>query len=240
MRKILIILVIAALLSSCSLEIKKEITVALFSSLSWEEEMGKEMWFTVKYFDGKSVVTEYLPFPRRELTLSVFPSSLAVFVFYPLGTLSPLGGFWEEGDVKRVYVESQFGYFASMLVEAAEVMPEAVRELSVRALRKKNHDLGALERESFLSSLFKGTLNTSSPALSKKFHVPLEGVLSGNWVSLSSHSSSFTLISSGDKETLFLLPGIWYYLNKDRDLILEIVLSDNGEYYVKHKSRMRW
>lgn len=240
MRKILIILTTLLLLTSCTLEIKKEITVSLFGDLTWEEETGDEMWFTVKYFNGESVQTEYLPASQRELKVTVFPSSLSVFVFYPLGTLSPFGGFWEEGDEKKVYVASEWGYFASMLVDAAETMPWAVGELSVRALKKNNPDLGALERNAFLLSLYSGTLSDKTIVLSKKFHVPLEGVLSGYWISLFSHSYSFTLFSAGGEESLFLLPGVWYYLNKERDLILEIVITEKGEYWVKHKSRVRW
>ena len=240
MRKILIILTTLLLLTSCTLEIKKEITVSLFGSLTWEEETGDEMWFTVKYFNGESVQTEYLPSSERSLKVTVSPSSLAVFVFYPLGTLAPFGGFWEDGDGAKVYVESEWGYFASMLVDAAETMPQAVSELSVRALRKNNPDLGALERESFLLSLYSGTLSEKTIVLSKKFHVPLEGVLSGYWISLFSHTYSFTLQSAGSDESVFLLPGVWYYLNKERDLILEIVISESGEYWVKHKSRIRW
>ncbi len=240
MRKILIILTTLLLLTSCTLEIKKDITVSLFGSLTWEEETGDEMWFTVKYFNGESVQTEYLPPSERSLSVTVSPSSLAVFVFYPLGTLAPFGGFWEDGDGTKVYVESEWGYFASMLVDAAETMPQAVSELSVRALRKNNPDLGALERESFLLSLYSATLSEKTIVLSKKFHVPLEGVLSGYWISLFSHTYSFTLQSAGSDESVFLLPGVWYYLNKERDLILEIVISESGEYWVKHKSRIRW
>lgn len=240
MRKIVFILCCVFLLVSCSYEIKREVRVSLFSYLTWEEETGDEMWFTVRYFDGNSVSTEYLSAGERSLSLSVYPSSLSVFVFYPLGSLTPLGGFWEPGDGKEVYVEPQYGYFAAMLVDAAETMPEAVRELSINAIKKDNPDLGALKREDFLSSLYSGTLTKKNMKLSKKYSVPLDGVLSGYWVSLFSHTSSFTLRGAGDEKTLSLLPGIWYYLNKDRSLILEIVITDDGRYYVKHKSRPRW
>ncbi len=228
------------LLSSCTLEIKKEITVSLFSDLSWEEETGESMWFKVRYFDGESVKTDYLYADERSIKVEVSPSSLSVFAFYPLGTLTPLGGYWEPGREDKVYVEPQLGYFAQMLVDAAETLPVAVKELSIDAVRADNPDLGAIKRESFLSTLYSGELTKSKIELSKKYTVPLDGVLSGYWISLFGHSSSFSFIGNGEGRTLSLLPGIWYYLNKERDLILEIVISDDGEYWVKHKAKPKW
>ncbi len=240
MKKIIFILFCALLLISCSYEVKRNVRVSLYSYLSWEEETGDEMWFSVRYFDGNEVETAYLSAGERAITLSVSPSSLSVFVFYPLGSLAPLGGFWEPGNEMTIYVEPQYGYFAQMLVDAAETMREAVRELSINAIKKDNPDLGALKREDFLLSLYSGTLSKKAAKLSKRFAVPLEGVLSGYWISLFSHSYSFTLNRGGDERELYLLPGIWYYLNKERSLILEIVITDDGEYWVKHKSKPKW
>lgn len=228
------------LLSSCALEIKKEITIALFSDLSWEEETGERMWFKVRYFDGESVKTDYLYADEREIKVEVSPSSLSVFVFYPLGSLTPFGGYWEPGREDKVYVEPQLGYFAQMLVDAAETLSVAVKELSVDAIRADNPDLGAIKRESFLSSLYSGELSKSRIELSKKYTVPLDGVLSGYWASLFGHSSSFSFTGNGEGYSVSLFPGIWYYLNKERDLILEIVISDEGEYWVKHKAKPKW
>ena len=226
--------------TSCSGEIRTEVTLALYDDLSWEQVTGDSMWFKVRYFDGESVKTEYISAGDRSITVEVSGVSLSVFAFYPLGNLSPLGGFWEGGDSKKVYVQAPWGYFASMLIDAAETMPESVRELSVRALKDDNPDLGAIKREDFLSSLYSGTLSEKSITLSKKYSVPLDGVLNGYWVSLFSHSSSFTINTTGDGMTLSLLPGIWYFLNTDREMVLETVISDEGEYWVKHKAMPKW
>lgn len=127
-----------------------------------------------------------------------------------------------------------------MLIDAAETFPEGVAELNIKAVKRDNPDLGAINREAFLSSLFEGSLSKKTIKLSRKFSVPLDGVLSGYWVSLFSHSYSFTLHSTGDGETLSLLPGVWYYLNEDREMMLEIVLTDDGEYRVKHRAKPKW
>ena len=197
------------------------------------------MWYKLRYFDGEAVHTEYLEAGESEYTVTVSPSSLSVFALYPLGNLSPFGGFWEGGE-RKIYLDAQNGYFAQMLIDAAETMPEAVKEVSVASIRRYNPDLGAVRRDTFLSSLFSGTLKEGKLPLSRKFAVPLDGVLSGYWVSLFSHSSSFSLSGTGDGKTISLLPGIWYYLNKERKMILEIVISDEGEYWVKHKAQPKW
>ncbi len=232
--------VIFLLFVSCSGEIKTSVTVSLYEELTWEQVTGESMWYKLRYFDGESVHTEYLGYDEKSISVKVSPSSLSVFALYPLGTLSPFGGFFDGGDEENVYLLSEWGYFAAMLIDAAETFPEGVARLNIGAVKRDNTDLGAINREVFLSSLFEGSLSKKTITLSKKFNVPLEGVLSGYWVSLFSHSTSFTLSSTGDKETLSLLPGVWYYLNCDRSMILEIVLTDDGEYRVKHKAKPKW
>lgn len=242
MRRILFILFCSGFLLfvSCSGEIKTSVTVSLYDDLTWEQVTGESMWYKLRYFDGESVHTEYLDYGEKSASVKVSPSSLSVFALYPMGTLSPFGGFSDGGEEKNVYLLSEWGYFASMLIDAAETFPEGVARINIDALKKDNPDLGAINREVFLSSLFEGSLSRKTIKLSRKFAVPLEGVLSGYWVSLFSHSYSFTLDSTGDKETLSLLPGIWYYLNTDRNMMLEIVLTDDGEYRVKHKAKPKW
>ncbi len=240
MSRIFFIIPVFLLLVSCTADIRKDITVSLFEDLTWEQVTGKPMWYKIRYFDGESVNTRYLGNDEKKSTFSVIPSSLSVFALYPLGTLSPFGGFWEEGEGTTVYLDSATGYFASMLLDAAETMPQAVSEVSVRAIMKKNPDLGALNRTEFLSRLFQGTLSSGKLSLSRKYSVPLDSVLSGYWVSLFSHQSSFTLRGKGDGRTLSLLPGIWYYLNTERDMILEIVITDDGEYRIRHKAAGKW
>ncbi len=240
MRRIFCALFCIVLLVSCSFEIKRTVTVSLYDELTWEQVTGESMWYKLRYFDGESVHTEYLGYDEKSVSVEVSPSSLSVFAIYPLGTLSPFGGFSDGGAEGVVYLLSEWGYFASMLIDAAESFPQGVAELNIKAVKRDNPDLGAINREAFLASLFEGSLAKSTIKLSRKFNVPLEGVLSGYWVSLFSHSYSFTLNSTGDGETLSLLPGVWYYLNEDRKMMLEIVLTDDGEYRVKHKAKPKW
>ncbi len=240
MRRIFCGLFCVVLLVSCSAEIKRSVTVSLYDELTWEQVTGESMWYKIRYFDGESVHTEYLGYDEKSVSVDVSPSALSVFAVYPLGTLSPFGGFSDGGEEGTVYLLSEWGYFAAMLIDAAESFPEGVAELNIKAVKRDNPDLGAINREAFLASLFDGSLSKKTIKLSRKFNVPLDGVLSGYWVSLFSHSYSFTLYSTGDGETLSLLPGVWYYLNEDREMMLEIVLTDDGEYRVRHKAKPKW
>lgn len=240
MRRIFCVLFAVLLLVSCSAEIKRSVTVSLYDELTWEQVTGESMWYKLRYFDGVSVHTEYLGAGDKSMSVEVSPSALSVFAIYPLGTLSPFGGFSDGGEEEKVYLLSEWGYFASMLIDAAETFPTGVAELNIKALKRDNPDLGAINREAFVSSLFEHGLTKKTIKLSQKFNVPLDGVLSGYWVSLFSHSYSFTLESTGDGETISLLPGVWYYLNEDRKMMLEIVLTDDGEYRIKHKAKPKW
>lgn len=199
------------------------------------------MWYMVKYFDGESVKTRYLGYDEKSFRISISPSSLIVFALYPLSNLSPFGGFWESGDKKEVYLLPEYGYFASMIIDAALTMPEAVRDLSVRAIREDYPDLGLINRDSFLSYLYQGKLTKENIKLSKRYTIPLKGVLRGYWISLFSHQDSFNLTQSNeDNLTLSLFPGIWYYLSKERELMLQIIVSESGEYWLRTKQKPKW
>lgn len=239
-RIFLLLLVTLLLLSSCSLERKIKISVSLYSELTWEEVTGEPMWYLVKYFDGESVKTKYLGKDEKKFSLLVSPTSLSVFALYPLGNLSPFGGFYERGNEKKVYLLPEYGYFASMLIDAALVMPHSINELSVSSIKKDYPDLGIINRESFLSSLYQGQLEERKIKLSKLYKVPLDGVLKGYWISLFSHNYSFVLASGNEDLTLSLFPGVWYYLCVERKMILEVVITDSGEYWTKLKAMPKW
>ena len=49
--KFVLLSVAVFLLVSCSAGIDREVTVALFSDLTWEQVTGESMWYKFRYFD---------------------------------------------------------------------------------------------------------------------------------------------------------------------------------------------
>ena len=153
MKKILFYLTLVFLLSSCTFSPPVTLTVSPYSDTPWEEVSGKEMWYKVKWFDGDRVETVYMDLGVWSIEVKADRDSLLVFAFYPLGDMEPLGGFWEPGDDNKVWLSPEDGYFADMLIRAAETYPSPVSNISIKRLKERIPDPCAINRVSFLSSL---------------------------------------------------------------------------------------
>lgn len=240
MKKMLLALLFSLLLlASCSLSIPMEVSVSLYSDTPWEEETGKEMWYRLSWFDGKECHTEYLESGVWRVRRKVRPGALSVFVFYPLGSLEPFGGFWE-GDGREVFLTPEDGFFADTLISLAKDYPEAVATLSVKNLREKVHDLGSVDRVEIVKAIAEGKLGESEIKQYRRYSVPLEGVMKGVWVSLYSRSSSIVVTDIVDPGSVSLFPGIYRYLCLRRNLMLKVVVEEDGKYFLSVSSPPKW
>ena len=240
MKKILFYLTLVFLLSSCTFSPPVTLTVSPYSDTPWEEVSGKEMWYKVKWFDGDRVETVYMDLGVWSIEVKADRDSLLVFAFYPLGDMEPLGGFWELGDDNKVWLSPEDGYFADMLIRAAETYPSPVSNISIKRLKERIPDPCAINRVSFLSSLLEGNIDNKEIELYKKYRMPLDGVPKGKWVSLYSHSLSRYVSDVFDPGTVSLFPGVYHYINFDRDLMLTVTLDENGKYYTRVSSPPLW
>ena len=240
MKKILFYLTLVFLLSSCTFSPPVTLTVSPYSDTPWEEVSGKEMWYKVKWFDGDRVETVYMDLGVWSIEVKADRDSLLVFAFYPLGDMEPLGGFWEPGDNNKVWLSPEDGYFADMLIRAAETYPSPVSNISIKRLKERIPDPCAINRVSFLSSLLEGNIDNKEIELYKKYRVPLDGVPKGKWVSLYSHPQSIYVSDVFDPGTVSLFPGVYHYINFDRDLMLTVTLDENGKYYTRVSSPPLW
>ena len=240
MKKILFYLTLVFLLSSCTFSPPVTLTVSPYSDTPWEEVSGKEMWYKVKWFDGDRVETVYMDLGVWSIEVKADRDSLLVFAFYPLGDMEPLGGFWEPGDNNKVWLSPEDGYFADMLIRAAETYPSPVSNISIKRLKERIPDPCAINRVSFLSSLLEGNIDNKEIELYKKYRVPLDGVPKGKWVSLDAHSQSIYASDVFDPGTVSLFPGVYHYINFDRDLMLTVTLDENGKYYTRVSSPPLW
>ncbi len=240
MKKISFYLTLVVLLSSCTFSPPITLTVSPYFDTPWEEVSGKEMWYKVKWFDGDRVETVYMDRGVWSIKVKADRDSVMVFAFYPLGDLEPLGGFWEPGDNNKVWLSPEDGFFADMLIRASEAYPSPVSKTSIKRIKERIPDLGAINRVSFLSSLLEGKINDNEIELYKKYRVPLDGVPKGKWVSLYSHSQSISVSDVFDPGTVSLFPGVYHYINFNRDLMLTVTLDEKGSYHTRVSSPPLW
>ena len=240
MKKISFYLTFVVLLSSCTFSPPITLTVSPYFDTPWEEVSGKEMWYKVKWFDGDRVETVYMDRGVWSIKVKADRDSVMVFAFYPLGDMEPLGGFWEPGDNNKVWLSPEDGFFADMLIRASETYPSPVSKTSIKRIKERIPDLGAINRVSFISSLLEGKINDNEIELYKKYRVPLDGVPKGKWVSLYSHSQSISVSDVFDPGTVSLFPGVYHYINFNRDLMLTVTLDEKGSYHTRVSSPPLW
>ena len=240
MKKTSFYLTLVVLLSSCTFSPPITLTVSPYFDTPWEEVSGKEMWYKVKWFDGDRVETVYMDRGVWSIKVKADRDSVMVFAFYPLGDMEPLGGFWEPGDNNKVWLSPEDGFFADMLIRASETYPSPVSKTSIKRIKERIPDLGAINRVSFLSSLLEGKINDNEIELYKKYRVPLDGVPKGKWVSLYSHSQSISVSDVFDPGTVSLFPGVYHYINFNRDLMLTVTLDEKGSYHTRVSSPPLW
>ena len=240
MKKISFYLTFVVLLSSCTFSPPITLTVSPYFDTPWEEVSGKEMWYKVKWFDGDRVETVYMDRGVWSIKVKADRDSVMVFAFYPLGDMEPLGGFWEPGDNNKVWLSPEDGFFADMLIRASETYPSPVSKTSIKRIKERIPDLGAINRVSFLTSLLEGKINDNEIELYKKYRVPLDGVPKGKWVSLYSHSQSISVSDVFDPGTVSLFPGVYHYINFNRDLMLTVMLDEKGSYHTRVSSPPLW
>ena len=240
MKKISFYLTLVVLLSSCTFSPPITLTVSPYFDTPWEEVSGKEMWYKVKWFDGDRVETVYMDRGVWSIKVKADRDSVMVFAFYPLGDMEPLGGFWEPGDNNKVWLSPEDGFFADMLISASETYPSPVSKTNIKRIKERIPDLGAINRVSFLSSLLEGKINDNEIELYKKYRVPLDGVPKGKWVSLYSHSQSISVSDVFDPGTVSLFPGVYHYINFNRDLMLTVTLDEKGSYHTRVSSPPLW
>ena len=240
MKKMLIPVILFLVLAvSCTLSFPVEVDVSLYSDTPWEEATGKEMWYRLLWFDGKDCHVEDLESGVWRTRKKVSPGSLCVFVFYPLGSLEPFGGFWE-GDGKCVWLTPEDGFFAETLLRLASDYPEAVSTLSVDRLRGKVSDLGSVDRVSIVSDIACGKVGEKEIRQYKRYPVPLDGVMKGRWVSLYSRSSTIVVSDVVDTPSVLLFPGIYHYLSVERGLMLTILVEEEGSYVLSLSQAPKW
>ena len=225
--RVLILMLFA--LTSCSLEIPVPLTLSIAEIHPFEELYGEDLWYELTYMDGESVRTEHVGKGIRDISVSVHSGGLCAFIMEPLGEFSPIGGFFEPGDDRTVYLTSSSGEMAELLISAFEYRPDAVLRLSMEKVKEICHDLPSIDPEAFLSCLFDGSLNAGTMRKRERRLIAFDTIPEGEWISERYEIPSFTVGMSGDEVLFDVYPGIYRYIEKERGLLLTVICTEDGE-----------
>ena len=227
--RVFLLIMIPVLLICCSVDTPRAVTLRIAEDHPFEILASKDMWYTLRYFDGKGIVERYIPASVRTIEVVVYTGGLRPFVLIPLGTLGPIGGFYEPGGVSYIELRSEYGSFAEMLVGAAEYRPAAVSRLSIEAIMEDYPDLALIDELAFLADLFEGTLRKGQLKLYAKDVLMIDTVPEGEWVSERYDTPSFSVAFSGRPVYLDLHPGVFRFMNWQRGLLLTIAVTEEWE-----------
>ena len=220
------------LLSSCHFEMWVDVEVAFSEPHPYIEASGKELWYELRYFNGREVVEKTLPIGTKRFTIRVLSGGTRPISVIPLGYLSPYGGFYEPGD-KKVLLCSKEGAIADLLVDSSTYCPDAVSMLSIGWLRGEFFDLSVIKESSLLETLYDGTVSNNSLEINKIYHIDVDMLPSGYWISDRLEIPSFYLAKSGDVASLSLFPGYYCFWNQRRALLFSAIITEDGRYYTQ-------
>ena len=217
------------LLSSCSLETPVSLTLTIAEQHPFEELYGMYLWYELSYFDGEEIIVKHIPSGIRDINVSVKAGGLRVFTLRPLGELSPIGGFFEPGQGRVVYMKGENGAFADILLSASSYRPDAVSRLSMEKVREAEPDIARIDEVAFLTSLFDGSLTATTIKRQEKSLVGFDSIPEGEWTSERYEVPSFEVEMSGDEVIFNIYPGVYRYISKSRELLLTVILTEEGE-----------
>ena len=229
--KRVIILFFLFLLISCSMEQTQSVNVAILENHYWEYQTQKPMWLTLKYFDGESVKRKTVFSTDKLFDIDIKLGKTAIFVAYPLDTLSPLGGGYTPGDDSKVYLHSRDGRLASLLLEALEYNPKLVANLNYKKLVA---ELGSyFDEETFLVDLLNGEYSNPNNYSVKKYSVSIESVPKGIYVPEWDDLPFFEIKEGDSSVKIELYPGLYRFLNCSSLIYISVRVNSDGSYDIR-------
>ncbi len=229
----LLILILLFSFSSCTpyAEPYKMVEVRLDELHPFEEHGGGSIWYKLRYFDGERVVEKRLDKGSLFFEIRVKGGGLRPISVIPLGVLSPMGGFYEEGMGDTIYLDYETGPFADVMVNAASYRPKVVSEFSFHSLKECGIDANIIDQSDFLEKLYDGELREDNIKFSKIFSLSLTTFPPGYWVSDNPFVPSFTVKRASDPVEFRVFPGVYSFWCKELKVLYVLLLDDDGSLY---------
>ncbi len=224
----LILILIAVLFNSC--EIKTGTRLKLnWDQHSYEIRSSSPMWYKLSYFDGEKVVDCIVDSGIQKTEIDILGAYFYPIVLVPLDELSPLGGFYEKGGKKTVFLKQEDGAFAKLILDVARYEPDIIKNFSFAWFKENNINIQTIDQEAFLESLLKGTISKKSIKTCKAFKLLLSSLPSGEYLSDNPKIENINIRSIGDEMPISVFPGVYHLWEWKRDILFTFIITEKGE-----------
>lgn len=202
----------------------------------WERD-DDLMWYRIEYFDGKEIKYMFLSPGIRRAKLSVYKGKTVVVAARPLSSLSAASGYLKNNS-NRIELKFENSKLSNMFLSFSKLLPEAASFLDLELLE-------SLIGQSFndnkvLDLLLSGEIDSIySIDEEKSFLVEIEDIPQGWWFP-ENQEEGVLVVRASKVAKLDLIPGAFKYYNFELNLMLSIIVEDNGNVYSQVKPFDIW
>ncbi|NLK13885.1 MAG: hypothetical protein GX313_03910 [Spirochaetales bacterium] len=200
---------------------ERVVHVSIGEKHPWEEASHLPMWYTLVYTTKNGNKKMHLSSGIRRTTIVIDRLDSVALCAYPLGAITPLGGFVQAGRGDRVVLTRKDGPLAKLLIEGNLLNADAIASLDMNLLSALVGDAVNLDASALLVDLLSGVTPMKSLRRLERVWHTLSGIPDGYWVCENPSQRSFW-IHFAEEVPLLLDHGSTRWLNKERSLILTL------------------
>lgn len=226
----LIVIIITILCISCTLfPYEKTITVSI-PQHPWENISTKKMWYSLKWTNGQSIGSLHIPRDKKSVSISIPKGKTIIICAYPLGKMNPLGVVINGNKTKNTFRLSQnTGAICSFLINIDQHISSILNYDKIEKVLKLNfQDYRLLNANKLSADIINGEISKDSFCRIGKKQVLLSCIPKGKWIPSCLLDEPISIDKADKKISLFLSPGIHYYINNIKNLELKISVENNG------------
>lgn len=225
------------LLASCTLQPMRTVEVVLCDEHYWEYWEGRPMWYTLSWFDGRSVQHLALAPGVKNARVRIAMGSTCPFTATPLDSLRPQGAVYVPGDGDVVRLCFEGGRLASLLLDMTSFDKQGVAALDAHALASSLPD--DWDEDALQAAFLEGRLGQVRIPSAKRHDVLIEAIPSGIYVGEGDEDHRFQL-EPGEAISLGLIPGVHRFYNRERRLVHMVYVYSDGRVSYHDYSLAGW
>jgi len=223
--KIILTMLLFLSLISCDHFSVNEVTLCIEEEHFWEAETGRRMWYTLEYFNGRSVVRQFVSSEDRRVTVPVYKGSTCLFLLHPLGSYAPFGGGFSPGDESVVFLHQREGGFAKVLFDALEYNPSLIKNINYKrayASLQENYD-----PDDLYYAILDGSFTHRAIKDIKTYNVEVSGLPTGRYIPETDADEVFHI--ENELKTIKVSTGVHRYLNLEEKFVFLIAIDETGK-----------
>lgn len=229
MKKMVILIFAVQILLSCSTSVFYRKVYVQIPQHPWEENTSKNLWYTLKWTDGKEIQSLHVDDSTRMISISI-PIGQAVYICaYPLGEMVPFACAVTPLDNNNTYTLSQNdGYLIQEIINLDEKIRSRINYPYLsKVCALLTDDFRKINKIDLLQNIINGKLTKASVKIKTPTEVPQVSVPDGIWISENQNDNLLT-VQNRKTPVLFLNPGINRYYCPEQNREMRITVDYDG------------